>query len=104
MTQSNTNPATTDEGVHQWTFLSNHSHVLILLDGEPTMRLREVAQQVGITERAVQKIVHDLEEGGYLTRTKDGRRNHYRIHRRKKLRHPVESHCTIADLFKMVKK
>lgn len=85
-----------------FTFLSNHSHVLLLLAAEPDLRLRDLAERVGITERAVQKIVADLEQAGVLTREKDGRRNHYLVHRDQPLRHPVEAHCTVADLVKMV--
>lgn len=86
-----------------WTFLTNHSHVLICLSMDPEMRLRDVAARVGITERAVQKIVAELEEGGVLTRTKVGRRNRYRIRAGKRLRHPVEGHRKVGDLLDMVR-
>ncbi|MBB6430516.1 helix-turn-helix transcriptional regulator [Algisphaera agarilytica] len=86
----------------QFTFLSNHSHVLLLLALEPDLRLRDLATQVNITERAVQKIVADLEAAGIVTREKEGRRNHYTIHRNQPLRHPVEAHRTVDDLIKMV--
>jgi predicted transcriptional regulator of viral defense system len=85
-----------------WTFLSNHGHVLICLARDPAARLRDVAEQVGITERAVQKIVSDLEQGGVLTRLKDGRRNRYQIHAEQPLRHPLEAHRTIGALLQMV--
>lgn len=85
-----------------WTFLSNHAHVLLTLAEDPEIRLRDVAQRVRITERAVQKIVAELESGGVLTRRKDGRRNRYEVHRDRALRHPVEAHCTVADLIRMV--
>lgn len=85
-----------------FTFLSNHSHVLLLLAAEPDLRLRDLAERVDITERAVQKIVADLEAAGVLTRERDGRRNHYHVHRHQSLRHPVEAHCTVADLIEMV--
>lgn len=81
-----------------WTFLSNHAHVIICLARHPDMVLREVALQVGITERAVQKIVADLEEAGALSREREGRRNHYRINRRFRLRHPLEQHAKIGEL------
>ncbi|MBX2852354.1 MAG: winged helix-turn-helix transcriptional regulator [Phycisphaeraceae bacterium] len=87
-----------------WTFLTNHSHVLICLALEPDMLLREVAQKVGITERAVQKIVLELEEGGVLVREKVGRRNHYTIKEGRSLRHPVEGHRQVRDLLDMVRK
>lgn len=83
---------------HGWTFLSNHAHVLILLARHPEMRMREVAEKVGITERGVQRIVAELVDGGYLVAIRDGRRNRYQIHEERRLRHPVEAHRTIADL------
>jgi DNA-binding Lrp family transcriptional regulator len=81
-----------------WTFLTNHSHVLICIARDPTVRLRDVAEQVGITERAVQGIVRDLELGGCLERIRVGRRNHYRLHSDQPMRHPVEGQHTVADL------
>ena len=87
-----------------WTFLTNHSHVLICLALEPDLLLREVAQRVGITERAVQKIVLELEEGGVLIRQRVGRRNHYTIKEGRSLRHPVEGHRQVKDLLDMVRK
>jgi DNA-binding MarR family transcriptional regulator len=88
---------------HAWTFLSNHAHVLLLLARDPELRLREAAELVGITERAVQRIVADLEEGRYLERERHGRRNHYRVHETVPLRHPIEAHRTIADLIALVR-
>lgn len=85
-----------------WTFLSNHAHVLLVLHSDPDLVLREVALRVGITERAVQRIVQELEEEGFLQRERVGRCNHYQINRAKHLRHPVESHCTIEQLLKLV--
>lgn len=82
----------------RWTFLTNHSHVLILLSRNPSMVLREVALRVGITERAVQRIIADLEEGGFIEREKVGRQNHYHILVDQPLRHPIEGHRTIGDL------
>jgi predicted transcriptional regulator len=76
--------------------------VLILLAGEPDLRVRDLAERIDITERAVQKIIADLEAGGVLTRHRDGRRNHYEVHRNRPLRHPVESHRNVADLIAMV--
>lgn len=87
-----------DESVGSWTFLSNHAHVLICLARDAELRMREVAMQVGITERAVQSIVRDLVDGGYLKVTKIGRRNRYQISGSKRLRHPVEGRSTVADL------
>lgn len=84
-----------------WTFLSNHAHVLILLAQEPDLRMREVAERVGITERAVQRIVAELVDGGYLDARREGRRNRYRLHLDRKLRHPIEAHRTLADLIEL---
>ena len=85
-----------------WTFLTNHSHVLVCLAGDPTMRMRDVAERVGITERAVQRIVGDLEEGGVLERIREGRQNRYVVHASLPLRHPVEAHRTVGDLLALV--
>jgi DNA-binding MarR family transcriptional regulator len=85
-----------------WTFLTNHAHVLLCLARDPEARMREVASQVGITERAVQKIVADLEEAGYLTRSRDGRRNRYELHPNLPLRHPIECHKNVDSLLALV--
>ncbi len=85
-----------------WTFLTNHSHVLLCLQSNSDMVLREVAQKVGITERAVQKIVADLTDGGVLIRERVGRRNRYRINGKLPLRHPIEAHRQVADILKLV--
>lgn len=87
----------------RWTFLTNHSHVLILLDRDHSMILRDVAARVGITERAVQRIVAELEEEGYLTIEKIGRKNTYQVNHEKKLRHPIEQDRSIGDLLSVVK-
>lgn len=85
-----------------WTFLTNHAHVLILLYAEPGLVMREVAQRVGITERAVQRIVQDLEEQGFVRRRKVGRKNEYEVLTKKALRHPIESHRNIGDLIRLI--
>ena len=87
---------------HAWTFLSNHAHVLLLIAREPEIRLRDVAIQVGITERAVQRIVADLETGNYIERERVGRRNRYKVHRELPLRHPIEAHRKISSLISLV--
>lgn len=81
-----------------WTFLTNHAHVLICIAADPDTLLRDVALRVGITERAAQLIVADLVEGGYVTRTRVGRRNHYQIHPDIPLRHPIEHDHEIGAL------
>ena len=82
--------------------MTNHAHVLILLHANPTLILREIAARVGITERAIQQILHDLESDGFIEREKIGRQNHYRVLTGQPLRHPVESHCNISDLLSLV--
>ncbi len=82
-----------------WTFLSNHAHVLICVASNPSMRIQEIAAQVGITYRGVQRILGELEEAGYLTRTRaraDARSNEYRVDRSLPLRHPLERHQRVA--------
>jgi len=85
-----------------WTFLSNHTHVLVCLARNPDQVLREVAAKVGITERAVQRIVAELEQAGVLERKRDGRRNRYRMNLDAHLRHPLEQHCRIGELLDSV--
>lgn len=88
----------------QWTFLTNHAHVLLCLARDPSARLRDVAIEVGITERATQRIVADLAEGGYISRTRVGRRNQYELHPELHLRHPVEQQKTIGELLHLLGK
>jgi DNA-binding transcriptional ArsR family regulator len=89
-------------GGNEWTFLSNHGHVLLCIAQEPEILLREVAERVGITERAVQRIVGDLEQGGYLSRVREGRRNRYEVHADLPLRHPVEAHREVRVLLELI--
>jgi DNA-binding transcriptional ArsR family regulator len=89
-------------GKATWTFLSNHTHVLVCLALDPDQVLREVASKVGITERAVQRIVAELEHAGVLERERDGRRNRYRLNLDARLRHPLEQHCSVGDLLESV--
>jgi hypothetical protein len=84
--------------VQGWTFLTNHSHVLVCLLQDPSARLRDVADRIGITERAVQKIILDLETARVLRRVREGRRNRYQIQLELPLRHAVEAHRTIREL------
>jgi DNA-binding MarR family transcriptional regulator len=85
-----------------WTFLSNHSHVLLCVAQAPEIRMRDLAERIGITERAVQRIIADLVAGGYLVRSKDGRRNRYEIRSRSPLRHPVEAHRDVGTLLRLI--
>ncbi len=86
----------------RWNFFTNHAHVLFYLKAHPDEPLRQVALAVGITERAVQRIVAELEEGGCLTRTKVGRKNQYTIDGSIPLRHSLESHLTVEELLNFV--
>ncbi len=88
----------------RWTFLTNHAHVLAVLHSDPQIVLRLVASEVGITERAVQRIVQDLEEGGFVRRERVGRRNQYHVLTNQSLRHPIEAHRTIGDLLRLINK
>ncbi|CAA9464855.1 MAG: FIG01042703: hypothetical protein [uncultured Solirubrobacteraceae bacterium] len=86
-----------------WTFLTNHAHVLLCITRDPEARLRDIAQLVGITERAAQRIVAELEAGGYLTRKRDGRRNHYDVHADVPLRHPIERDHTVGEILAVLR-
>lgn len=90
------------EKPHTWTFLSNHAHVLILIAADPEIKLRDVALRVGITERAVQRIVADLEAGDVIARSREGRRNRYAVFTKQPLRHEIESHRTVGDLLELI--
>ena len=81
-----------------WTFLSNHGHVLVFLSQNPDARITDIAQTVGITERATQSIIADLERDGYIKISKVGRRNRYKINAKARFRHPAESHQSVAAL------
>ncbi len=85
-----------------WTFLSNHGHVAVCLARDPEGRLRDIADQVGITERRVAAIIAELEAAGIVSRKRVGRRNTYTVNRRAKLRHPVEAHHTVGDLLRAI--
>lgn len=85
-----------------WTFLTNHSHVMLCIADDPDVRLRDVATQVGITERATQRIVAELEDAGYLSHEKVGRRNRYQVHTDLPLRHPLEDHLEIGVLLRVL--
>lgn len=89
-------------GMEQWTFLTNHAHVLLCIASDPAMRLRDVATNVGITERAAQRIVADLVDTGYLSRERLGRRNHYKLHPELALRHPNELNQDVGSLLDLL--
>jgi DNA-binding IscR family transcriptional regulator len=87
---------------HLFRFVTNHAHVLQVIAANPTARLRDIAQTVGITERTAAQIVNDLEQAGYLSKSRDGRRNHYEVHEDLPLRHPQHRHHTVGDLIRFL--
>ena len=87
-----------------WTFLTNHAHILLCLAKNPSERIRDIAAEVGITERAVQRIIVELEEDGYLKHHREGRRNVYKVYSRKPLRHSIEKHRRVRDLIRLINK
>lgn len=91
-------PAQAGPTTRGWTFLTNHAHVLLCLARGETLTARELGLRIGITERAVQVLLTDLTEGGYLVKEKAGRRNLYTVNREGRLRHPLEAHHTVGEL------
>ena len=92
----------TDDERRPWTFLTNHARVLMTISQNPDIRARDVAAMIGITERSTQRIVAELEEAGYLSHERVGRRNHYKVATTASLRHPHERGVEIGlllDLF-----
>ena len=85
-----------------WSFLSNHSHVLVCIARDANVRVREIAQSVGITERAVHRILGELEDAGVIDRTREGRRTRYAIHEDYPLRHPIEARHSVGELIRLV--
>jgi len=86
-----------------WTFLSNHGHVLVCIVRDPNVRVREIAQAVGVTERAVQRILSELEDAGVIVRTRQGRRTHYEVNEALPLRHPIEARHSVGELVRVVR-
>jgi DNA-binding MarR family transcriptional regulator len=91
------------DGDHAFRFVTNHAHVLQCIAADPTLRLRDIALELGITERTAAQIVSDLERAGYLTKTRDGRRNRYEVHGELPLRHPQHRHRTVGDLIRFLR-
>jgi DNA-binding MarR family transcriptional regulator len=87
---------------HQWRFVTNHGHVLACIAADPGTRLRDIAATVGITERSVGQIVAELEQAGYLTKTRVGRRNLYEVHDDLPLRHAHHRHHTVGELIRFL--
>jgi hypothetical protein len=85
-----------------WTFLSNHGQVLLCIARDPTARLRDIGDQVGITERAAHRIVGELVDAGYLRRQRNGRRNRYTITSQRSLPDPLAPDRSIGDLLRIL--
>ncbi|MBH5133335.1 helix-turn-helix domain-containing protein [Streptomyces sp. PU10] len=85
-----------------WTFVTNHARVLAAIADNPNVRIRDIAAHCRLTERAVQRIIADLEQDGYLSHTREGRTNTYRIQPDKVLRHPAEADLTVASLLSLL--
>jgi hypothetical protein len=83
---------------HAWRFVTNYAHVLVCIAADPNARLRDIAERVEVTERRAAQLVRDLEEAGYLTKTRTGRRNRYDVHDELPLRHPQHRHHTVGEL------
>ena len=89
-------------GDHTFRFVTNHGHVLQVVSTNPTARLRDIAEMVGITERTAAQIVSELEKSGYLTKTRVGRRNQYEVHEELPLRHPRHRHHSVGELLRFL--
>ena len=87
---------------HNWRFVTNHAHVLECIATNPTVRLRDIAVTIGITERTVSQIVSDLERAGYVSKIRVGRSNHYQVHGELPLRHPQHRHRTVSELIRFL--
>jgi predicted transcriptional regulator len=88
--------------VSGWTFLSHHAQVFVCINSDPDARLRDIADKVGITERAVQGIVNDLVDEGYLSRVRVGRRNHYEVHAGVPMRHALQRDIEAGTLLRLL--
>ena len=94
-------PTTDDVPVRSWTLLTNHGRLLLLIAAHPDARLRDLAAQAGITERAAGSIVGDLQEAGYVTINRQGRRNTYVVHPDRPFRHPAEAGHDVGELLRV---
>jgi len=91
------------DGEKSWRLLSNHTQVLLCIQRDPDVRVRDIAQMVGITERAAQRIVADLIESGYVESDRIGRRNHYRVNTDIAMRHPAQEGHDIGELLRLLR-
>lgn len=93
----------TENGERSWRFVTNHTQVLLCIASDPGVRLRDVADTVGITERAAQRILADLVEEGYVTRERVGRRNRYVVNEDLRMRHPSQFDHEVGELLDLLK-
>jgi DNA-binding transcriptional ArsR family regulator len=82
----------------RWTFLTHHAHLMLMLQRDQSAKIEDLAQVLGVTPRYVVSILNDLTDGGYLTKERVGRRNHYSINREAELRHETSLHKSVGDL------
>ena len=101
-TLSRDKPQKSSQAAARWDFLTNHAHVLLCVAHDPSIRLRDIADAVGITERAAHKLVSDLVDEGYVTRTREGRRNQYEVNPDLPLRHPLVQEQEVGELLKLL--
>lgn len=87
-----------------WTFLSHHAHVLLALSENPNLTIEEIARVAGLTTRSIVNVLKDLEDGGYLSKSKEGRNNHYEINLKANLRHSTSGNHTVGELIKALGK
>lgn len=90
------------ESTPSWTFLTNHTQVLLCIAQDVDVRLRDVAEKVGVTERAAQRIVADLVEAGIIDRRRVGRRNHYLVNRQAAMRHAAQAEYRVGPLLDLL--
>jgi DNA-binding IclR family transcriptional regulator len=89
-------------GAPTWSFLTNHARVLLSIAQDPAIRLRDIGEQVGITERAAYRIVDELVTGGYISRERSGRRNHYTVHRHLSVPDRIGRAHPVGELLKIL--
>jgi DNA-binding MarR family transcriptional regulator len=83
---------------HQWTLLTNHGRILLIIARDQELRIRDVALAAGVTERRAQSIIVDLEKAGYISKKRQGRRNVYSVNRKRPFRHSAESGHKVGEL------
>jgi DNA-binding transcriptional ArsR family regulator len=88
--------------VERWSFLTNHARVLVCIAHDPGLRLRDIAERVGITERSAYGIVSDLTDAGYVVKEKDGRRNRYQVQAHQPLREPNARETSIGEVLDLL--